>query len=185
MRRPSRRPGYAATTASEAQTDTAGIGGTIPRHDCRGTVSRIRCPKSGCVPGLSRRVRRHARRPVHDKTVCIIDDEVAMRQSLESLVRSMGVRVRLYASAEAFLEYGRNGPSHCIVCDIQMAGMSGIELLDCLRAGCCDVPLIFVTAHPSTRRLIEARRLGALCVLEKPFDPRELVQWLMRALAGC
>ncbi|KVH09314.1 hypothetical protein WS84_05820 [Burkholderia anthina] len=121
---------------------------------------------------------------MHDKTVCIIDDELAMRQSLESLVRSMGVRVRLYASAEAFLEHGANGTSHCIVCDIQMAGMSGIELLAVLRAGCCDVPIIFVTAHPSARRALEARRLGALCVLEKPFDPRELVQWVMRALAG-
>ncbi len=120
---------------------------------------------------------------MHDKTVCIIDDEMAMRQSLESLVRSMGPRVRLYASAEAFLEHGRSGSSHCIVCDIQMSGMSGIELLACLRAGCCDVPFIFVTAHPSERRQLEARRLGALCVLEKPFDPRELVQWLMRALA--
>ncbi|WP_260431602.1 response regulator transcription factor [Burkholderia cepacia] len=107
-----------------------------------------------------------------------------MRQSLESLVRSMGVRVRLYASAEAFLEHGRSGPSHCIVCDIQMSGMSGIELLAVLRAGCCDVPFIFVTAHPSARRQVDANRLGALCVLEKPFDPHELVQWLMRALAG-
>lgn len=122
---------------------------------------------------------------MHDKTVCIIDDELAMRESLESLVRSMGVRVRLYASAEAFLEHGASGSSHCIVCDIQMAGMSGIELLAVLRAGCCDVPIIFVTAHPSARRLLEAGRLGALCVLEKPFDPRELVRWVMQALAGC
>lgn len=88
---------------------------------------------------------------MHDKTVCIIDDELAMRQSLESLVRSMGVRARLYASAEAFLEHGASGTSHCIVCDIQMAGMSGIELLAVLRGGCCDVPIIFVTAHPSAR----------------------------------
>ncbi|WP_230469151.1 MULTISPECIES: response regulator transcription factor [Burkholderia] len=108
-----------------------------------------------------------------------------MRQSLESLVRSMGVRVRLYASAEAFLEHDGSAPSHCIVCDIQMSGMSGIELLAVLRAGCCDVPIVFVTAHPSARRMLEARRLGALCVLEKPFDPRELVQWVMRALTGC
>ncbi|WP_253192500.1 response regulator [Burkholderia cenocepacia] len=72
---------------------------------------------------------------MHDKTVCIIDDELAMRQSLESLVRSMGVRARLYASAEAFLEHGASGTSHCIVCDIQMAGMSGIELLAVLRGG--------------------------------------------------
>ncbi|RQV08920.1 response regulator [Burkholderia cenocepacia] len=122
---------------------------------------------------------------MHDKTVCIIDDELAMRQSLESLVRSMGVRARLYASAEAFLEHGASGTSHCIVCDIQMAGMSGIELLAVLRGGGCDVPIIFVTAHPSARRVLEARRLGALCVLEKPFDPRELVQWVMRALTGC
>ncbi|CAM2173412.1 Response regulatory domain-containing protein [Burkholderia latens] len=139
---------------------------------------RLRCR-------LRRQARRHARHSVHDKTVCIIDDEMAMRQSLESLVRSMGVRVRLYASAEAFLEQGRSGPLHCIVCDIQMQRMSGIELLACLRAGRCDVPVIFVTAHPSARRLLEARRLGAMCVLEKPFDPRELVQWLMRALARC
>lgn len=110
---------------------------------------------------------------------------MAMRQSLESLVRSMGARVRLYASAEAFLEQGRSGPLHCIVCDIQMPGMSGIELLAVLRAGCCDVPFIFVTAHPSARRLVQASHLGALCVLEKPFDPHELVQWLMRAIAGC
>ena len=145
-----------------------------------GTLSEIRLRSRPC-----QRAWRHARHPVHDKTVCIIDDELAMRESLESLVRSMGVRVRLYASAEAFLEHGASGSSHCIVCDIQMAGMSGIELLAVLRAGCCDVPIIFVTAHPSARRLLEAGRLGALCVLEKPFDPRELVRWVMQALAGC
>ncbi|AFJ89748.1 response regulator [Burkholderia vietnamiensis] len=122
---------------------------------------------------------------MHDKTVCIIDDEMAVRQSLESLVRSMGARVMLYASAEAFLAHGSGGPLHCIVCDIQMPGMSGIELLACLRARCCDVPFIFVTAHLSARRLGDAQRLGALCVLEKPFDPGELVQRLMWALAGC
>nr|WP_254213363.1 response regulator [Burkholderia multivorans] len=148
-------------------------------QDAADTLSdiRLRSPRG-------RRAWRHARHSVHDKTVCIIDDEWAVRQSLESLVRAIGARVQLYDSAEAFLEHGRHDASHCIVCDIRMTRMSGLELLACMRARACDVPFIFVTAHLTAHRELEARRLGALCVLEKPFDPAELVQWMTRALGG-
>jgi CheY-like chemotaxis protein len=121
---------------------------------------------------------------VHDKTVCIIDDEMAVRQSLESLVRSMGVRVMLYASAEAFLAHGSGGPLHCIVCDIQMPGMSGIELLACLRA------LLRRAVHLRDRapgRAAAGRRATPRRIVRAGEAVRsgELVQRLMWALAGC
>ena len=175
---PVRQRGRIVTRERVRSVSTTPYLGMIADAGAVGTLSEI-----GCVPGPASERGATRDTPVHDKTVCIIDDELAMRESLESLVRSMGVRVRLYASAEAFRTRA-SGSSHCIVCDIQMAGMSGIELLAAARR-CCDVPIIFVTAHPSARRLLEAGRLGALCVLEKPFDPRELVRWVMQALAGC
>ncbi|WP_116140201.1 response regulator transcription factor [Trinickia diaoshuihuensis] len=122
---------------------------------------------------------------MRDKTVCIIDDEFAVRQSLESLVRSMGSQAREYESAEAFLARGIDLPFDCVVCDIQMARISGLQLLASLRAQGSVVPFIFVTGQLTSTRLAEAQRYGALCVLEKPFDPEELAQWIERALTGC
>ncbi|MCC8402720.1 response regulator [Paraburkholderia sp. MMS20-SJTN17] len=122
---------------------------------------------------------------MRNKTVCIIDDELAVRQSLGSLVRAMGALAREYESAEAFLSHGRHPPVDCVVCDIQMDHMSGVELIARLRAEACDVPFIFVTGHFTERRRAEAERYGALCVLEKPFDPEQLVQWIGTALWGC
>ena len=122
---------------------------------------------------------------MRDKTVCIIDDEFAVRQSLKSLVRSMGGQAREYQSAEVFLARDPDTPFHCVVCDIQMTPISGLQLLAFLRARGCGVPFIFVTGQFSARYRAEAQRYGALCVLEKPFDPEELAQWIERALTGC
>lgn len=127
---------------------------------------------------------RQARESVRDKTVCIIDDELSVRQSLESLVRSMGGQARAYKSAELFLAHGREAPFDCVVCDIQMSGMTGVELLARLRADACEVPFILVTGHLTVRSREEAGVYRALCVLEKPFDPEELAQWINKALAA-
>ncbi|PRY06167.1 response regulator transcription factor [Paraburkholderia sp. BL25I1N1] len=118
------------------------------------------------------------------KTVCIIDDELSVRRSLESLVRSMGGEARVYRSAEAFLANGRKAPFDCVVCDIQMSAMTGIELLARLRADACEAPFIFVTGYVTARSRQEACNHGALCVLEKPLDPEELAQWIDKALTG-
>ncbi|MBU7439724.1 response regulator transcription factor [Paraburkholderia fungorum] len=121
---------------------------------------------------------------MRNKTVCIIDDELSVRQSLGSLVRAMGALAREYESAEAFLSHGLHRPVDCVVCDIQMGHMSGVQLVAQLRAEACEVPFIFVTGHFTARRRAEAELYGALCVLEKPFDPEELALWIGKALRG-
>ncbi|MFM0502340.1 response regulator transcription factor [Paraburkholderia caffeinilytica] len=117
-----------------------------------------------------------------DKTVCVIDDELSVRQSTEALIRSMGLRARMYESAEDFLLRGIGEPCDCVVCDIRMGPMSGLALLAYLRRTGHLAPFIFVTAHAAPSVLMEAARKGALCVLEKPIDPEELASWLIRAI---
>jgi len=118
---------------------------------------------------------------VGDKTVCVIDDEPAVRQSIETLILSMGWRARVYESAEAFLARGAGEPCDCVIGDLRMGAMSGLALLAQLRQTGYLTPFIFVTAHADPRLLTQAASLGALCVLEKPIDPDQLAGWVTRA----
>jgi len=112
----------------------------------------------------------------------VIDDELAVRQSTGALIRSMGLRARMYESAEAFLARGVGEPCDCVVCDIRMGPMSGLALLARLRKTGVLAPFIFVTAYAAPSLLEEAASKGALCVLEKPVDPAELASWILRAM---
>jgi FixJ family two-component response regulator len=114
--------------------------------------------------------------------VAVIDDDVSMRTALVGLVQSLGHQVRDFVSAEAFLEAGELRSFGCIVSDIQMPGMSGIDLKRHLTAHNVVTPVIMVTAHAETGLRERALASGAFCFIRKPFEPDFLVDCLDRAL---
>ena len=114
--------------------------------------------------------------------VSIVDDDDLIRSALEALLRSFGYVTRAFGSAEEFLTSGFVNATSCLICDMQMPGMTGAELQSHLVATGNRVPVIFVTAdplHELRRRLISA---GAVDVLPKPFDKCDLLACIERAL---
>ena len=114
--------------------------------------------------------------------VAIIDDDASVRATTDSLVRSLGYFVYTFASAEEFLLSNHLDDLSCVIADVQMPGMSGIELQAHLVTQGYRVPFIFFTAFPDERIRAQALRAGAICYLTKPFDGDSLVQGLQAAL---
>jgi FixJ family two-component response regulator len=102
--------------------------------------------------------------------VSIIDDDESVRIATSSLVRSLGWAVRLYASAEDFLASGQIGDTVCIISDVQMPGMTGLEMQRRLLDGGITLPIIFISAFASETVRRQALGSGAMCVLSKPVD---------------
>jgi FixJ family two-component response regulator len=101
---------------------------------------------------------------------------------MTSLVRSLGYDVQTYGSAEDFLGSGGRGDTACIISDVQMPGVSGLELQKILAAEGSHLPIIFITAFPDARVRQVAMEAGAKCFLSKPFDGETLIECLERAL---
>jgi two-component system response regulator FixJ len=114
--------------------------------------------------------------------VHIIDDDDAVRDSLAVLLEIRGVPVVTYGSAEAFLAALADGADGCVVTDVQMPGMNGIELLAKVRADGHALPVIMATARSGRILAAEAMALGAAALLEKPFAPEDLVTAVKQAL---
>jgi FixJ family two-component response regulator len=114
--------------------------------------------------------------------VAIIDDDASVRVTTDSLVRSLGYIVHTFASAEEFLQSGRIDDLSCVIADVQMPGMSGVELQAHLLTQGYRVPFIFFTAFPDERIRAQALKAGAICYLTKPFDGDSLIQGLQAAL---
>jgi FixJ family two-component response regulator len=114
--------------------------------------------------------------------VAIIDDDESVRATTDSLVRSLGYVVRAFASAEEFLRSNRVNDFACVMSDVQMPGMSGVELLDHLRTQGYRVPFIFFTAFPDEKMGAQALAAGATCYLTKPFTGDSLIQCFQVAL---
>jgi FixJ family two-component response regulator len=113
--------------------------------------------------------------------VSIVDDDPFVRAAARSFVRSLGGQAREFASGAAFVASDAVSRTGCLICDVEMPGMDGIELLARLEAAGLRIPTVFVTAY-ATARVRERVRAGtALCLLEKPLDARELETWLARA----
>ncbi|NTV96617.1 MAG: response regulator transcription factor [Thiobacillus sp.] len=113
----------------------------------------------------------------------IVDDDEAMRDALAWLLRSRGVDCRAWASAEAFLADYRAGLAGCLVLDIRMHAMTGLELFDRLRELGCHMPVIFLTGHGDVPQAVQALKNGAFDFLEKPFDDNQLADRVIEALA--
>ncbi len=113
----------------------------------------------------------------------VVDDDISVRESLEGLIRSAGLEVRLSASAEEFLSSSDPRKADCLILDVRLAGMSGIELHRHLMARQCKVPVIFITAHASDNRArSEAASDWTVAYLTKPFSEDELVDAVNAAL---
>ena len=114
--------------------------------------------------------------------VAIIDDDESVRATTDSLVRSLGYIAYTFASAEEFLRSNRLDDFSCVIADVQMPGMSGVDLQAHLLTRGSRVPFIFFTAFPDERIRAQALRAGAICYLTKPFDGDSLVRGLQAAL---
>lgn len=114
--------------------------------------------------------------------ISIVDDDSATRDSLRVLFDCVGLEARDFPSAEAFLEARQFGDKGCVVLDIHMPGMTGIELLEHLRQRGDKIPVIMVTGEPSAANDGRARSAGALAILEKPFKPTEILGLVRLAL---
>jgi FixJ family two-component response regulator len=115
--------------------------------------------------------------------VFVIDDDQAVRDSLGLLLKSMGTRASLFDSAQAFLDAWDPAMRGCIVLDIRMPGMSGMELQQRLKSQRCDIPIIFVTGHGDVPMAVEAMHQGAFDFIQKPFRDQELLDRINQALA--
>ena len=115
--------------------------------------------------------------------ISVVDDDMWVRESLDSLIRSIGHEVRLFASAEEFLSSGHRRKADCLILDVRLPGMSGSELHRQLLARKCKVPVIFITAHASDQRArSEAASDWTVAYLIKPFTEDELLGAVAAAL---
>jgi RNA polymerase sigma factor (sigma-70 family) len=114
--------------------------------------------------------------------VHVVDDHELARNSVCALVESMGIKAIVYASAEEFLESYRSGPPGCLVTDVRMLGMSGIELQERLAADGIDLPVVVITAYANTPLTVRAMRAGAVTLLEKPCNDNDLWDAIREAL---
>jgi two-component system, LuxR family, response regulator FixJ len=115
--------------------------------------------------------------------VYVIDDDPAMRDSLEFLLGSAGFSVRLFDSAQGFLDELANLDAGCVLTDVRMPGIDGMELLRKLSSGARKLPVIVMTGHGDVPLAVEAMKLGALDFVEKPFDDERLIGMIETALA--
>ena len=114
--------------------------------------------------------------------VYVVDDDPAIIRLLTELVKAIGLNVEAYESAEEFLEaYQASGPG-CLVLDVRVPGMSGMELQKQLTAAGSTLPIIFITGHADVRMAVEAMERGAFGFLEKPFRPQELCEKIQSAV---
>ena len=116
------------------------------------------------------------------RLIAIIDDDEAMQDSLRDLMEAAGLVARCLGSAEEFLASGLHRRAACLITDILMPKMSGLELQTRLKDEDCDIPIIFVTAYGDARMRIQAMREGAVEFFEKPFDHHLLLKAVRAAL---
>ena len=117
-------------------------------------------------------------------TIAIVDDDNSIRLATESLVRSLGFFARTFASAQELLQSPHLWDMACAIVDVQMPGMSGVDLQRVLSERGHRIPLIFITAFPEDRIREGVLKAGAVCFLSKPFDGRIMIDCLHTALQG-
>ncbi len=118
----------------------------------------------------------------NNKVIAIVDDDEAVRVALEGLLRSAGLTARAFQSAEEFMGSGQRFLVACLIADIRMPGMSGLELQSKLNAEHCRIPIVFITAHGDAQMRMQALRAGAVEFLAKPFNDEALLETVRAAL---
>ena len=116
--------------------------------------------------------------------ISVVDDDESVRRSTRLLVESFGYRAAVFESAEGFLRFGQLRDTSCLVLDVQMPGMDGLELQTQLAAEGCGIPVIFITAHDDQESRRLALRAGAVAFLGKPFTDQQLLQAISFSLAA-
>lgn len=125
-----------------------------------------------------------AGRPKASETlVFVVDDDASMRNALNNLLRSVGFEAQLFASANEFLQCERRDVTSCLILDVRLPGISGLELQRDLAAADVRLPIIFVTAHGDLAESARALKAGAVEFLTKPFRDQDLLDALEMALA--
>ena len=118
------------------------------------------------------------------RVVCIVDDDASLRRSLRNLLMSVGFRVETFQSAELFLESVPRENPGCVVLDLRMPGMSGLDLLRQLAASGSRIPVIILTAHGDDETRRRSLQAGAVAFLEKPFQSAALLDAVRTALSS-
>ena len=121
---------------------------------------------------------------MNQSTISIVDDDPSAREGITDLVKSMGFEAQAFERAEDFLESGRLNRTDCLITDMRMPGMSGLELHDRLVSAGVLIPTIVVTAFPQDADRQRAERAGIHCYLAKPCDEQKLLECIRAALAG-
>ena len=116
--------------------------------------------------------------------VAVLDDDDSVRSALQGLLKAVGLPAQTFASAEEFLKSAERSQIACLIADIRMPGMSGLELQAKLNAERCRIPIIFITAHGDAKMRMQALRAGAVEFLAKPFDDDVLLGSVLAALGS-
>jgi FixJ family two-component response regulator len=115
--------------------------------------------------------------------IFIIDDDVSVREAMESLIQSLGYDAETFSSAEAYLACGRIAEAACLIVDVQMPGMSGFDLHRRLVTDGYRLPVIFMSGYPAEAFGATAVEIGAIGFISKPIDVEQLLSFLNKALA--
>lgn len=118
-----------------------------------------------------------------NSTVFVVDDDQAIRKSLKSLLKTIDQPVQLFKNAREFLANYKNDSPGCLVVDVRMPGMSGIELQKQLLGDKISIPIIFITGHGDVDMAVNAMHYGAIDFIEKPFKIQRLIDSIQQALA--
>ena len=116
--------------------------------------------------------------------IAIVEDDRSVRESIVNLVTAMGFDAESFERASDFLRSDRLAAMSCLIADVRMPGMTGLEMLDRLLASGCPIPSIVITAFPRDRDRRRAVRAGAICYLAKPFTDNELLKCIRCALSA-
>ena len=115
--------------------------------------------------------------------VAVVDDDKSLRNATRDLLRAAGYAADAFEDAESFLNSASRASTQCIVADMRMPGLSGLELHQALAAAGDTIPTVLITARPEASALARARAVGITCYLTKPFAPDELLECVREALA--
>jgi len=120
--------------------------------------------------------------PEKKAIVFVVDDDVSVREGLGSLIRSAGLRVETFASAQKFLDSPRADVASCLVLDVRLPGLSGLDLQKRMAQANIEIPIIFITGHGDVPTSVQAMKAGAVEFLTKPFRDRDLLDAIQQAI---
>ena len=115
-------------------------------------------------------------------TVFVVDDDTSVRTALKRLIQSVGFQAETFDSAQAFLEHGSHDGPACLILDVRMPEMSGIELQQQLTRVGLGMPIVFITGHGNIPMSVKAMKAGAVDFIEKPFEDQKLIDAINLAI---